>query len=151
MYVKCGRIHKVQEYEHNCVMMHLKDNTIKVTHTIQIFATMWFKEYLWMLHLVKSSKSSLHWLQHATCIQRHSFKHNFYCIHYGRCLRILHWNYGVSTNGNDLCDAFILSKEHLDREYKQGFLYNERGLLESKLESNIDMGEQCRGSSSLLY
>ena len=46
MYVKCGRIHKVQEYEHNCVMMHLKDNTIKVTHTIQIFATMWFKEYL---------------------------------------------------------------------------------------------------------
>jgi len=36
MYVKYGKMHKSWEYEHNCVMIHLKNNAIRVTHAIKV-------------------------------------------------------------------------------------------------------------------
>lgn len=46
MYAKCGIIYKTQEYDHNCLMMHLRDNTIRFTHAIQVCTYMWCNEYL---------------------------------------------------------------------------------------------------------
>jgi len=43
MYAKYGKIHKAREYEHNCVMMYLKNNAMRVTYAIKVLQACFFQ------------------------------------------------------------------------------------------------------------